>query len=403
MRIKFDFELMQLLDHWLGIFICFLIGLWETLVRVFSFKKKPPRIKEPKGILVLKWFGLGSIVQMRGLVNSLHKRYPRARVIFATFPSNKDLANTLFSIDELIIVRNKNPLLFLIDTFKLLFILPFKKIDIALDLEFYSKFSTIVSYLSGAAVRVGFYLPSFWRKQILTHPIYYNYFKHITDIYKMVGKAIDVPVEEIEDNKIYASQENAGKVKGKLKKLGWNGSHRLIGVNVHAGELAYCRRWPKEYFIELINGLSNLEGFIIVLIGSSNEKEYTNSVFESLNEDTRKRALNTAGIFNLPEFIAFLNLLFFLVTNDSGPLHLAVMQGVPTISIWGPQTPSLYGAKDKKRHKEFYADLDCSPCMNIYRTKGGYFCNNDAPCLKGISPEEILGYAIKLMRDKTYQ
>jgi len=393
---------MQFLDHWLGIFICFFIGVWEALVKFLSFKKKPIKIKEPRGILILKWFGLGSIVQMRGLVNSLHKRYPKAKVIFATFPNNKDLASVLFSIDELLIVRNKNPLLFFTDTFKLLFKLSFKKIDIAVDLEFYSKFSTIVSYLSGADARAGFYLPSFWRKQILTHPVYYNYFKHITDIYKMVGKAIDVPVEEIQDNKIYTSEGNIEKAKAKLRKQGWNGSHRLIGINVNSGELAYCRRWPKEYFIELINGLSNIEGFNIILIGSSSEKEYTNSVFGSLNEDARKRVLNTAGIFSLPEFIAFLNLLFFLITNDSGPLHLAVIQGVPTISIWGPQTPSLYGAKDKKRHKEFYTDLDCSPCMNIYRTKGGYFCNNDAPCLKGISPQEILEYAVKLMRDKAY-
>jgi len=400
MRVKFDFELMQFLDHWLGVFICFFISLWETLVKLLSFGKKPALVKEPRGILVLKWFGLGSIVQMRGLVNSLRKRYPKAKVIFVTFPNNKELVSALFSINELLIVRNKNPLLFLADTFKLLLILPCKKIDIAIDLEFFSKFSTIISYLSGASIRVGFYLPSFWRRQILTHPVYYNYFKHITDIYKMAGKTIDVQVEEASDSRIYSSGEMVEKVKDKLKKHGWNGQDRMIGLNVNAGELAYCRRWPREYFIELIEGLSNLQGFVIALVGSSGEKEYTNSIYESLDNKQKEKILNSAGVFTLPEFIAFLDLLFLMITNDSGPLHLAVMQGVPTISIWGPQTPLLYGAKDKKKHKEFYVDPDCSPCMNIYRTNGGYFCNNEAPCIKAILPKEILEYALGLVKGR---
>jgi ADP-heptose:LPS heptosyltransferase len=400
MKAKFDFELMQFIDHWLGVFLCSLIGIWEVLVKAVFWRKRPALPKKPRGILVLKWFGLGSIVQMRALVQALRKRYPDSRLIFVTFPANKALVRALFSIDELIIVRNSNPLLFLADTLKALLALSFKNIDIAVDLEFYSKYSTLFSYFSGARVRVGFYLPSFWRKHIITHPVYYNYFKHITDIYRMVGKVIDVPVGEAPCGRISVSGIDVEKAAEKLRKQGYNGSDRLIGVNVNAGELAHCRRWPKEYFIELVKGLSAFKGFTVVLIGSSSEKEYTDSVYHSLDKERRARVLNTAGLFNLPEFIAFLNSLFFLVTNDSGPLHFAVMQGVPTISIWGPQAPRLYGAKDKRKHKEFYIDMDCSPCMNIYRTKGGYFCNNQAPCLKGISPTEILEYAVNLIREK---
>ncbi|HTZ11838.1 MAG TPA: glycosyltransferase family 9 protein [Candidatus Margulisiibacteriota bacterium] len=401
MSLRFDFEVMQAIDHWVGMPICFLIGIWELFKKALFFWRKPSRSEEPKTILILKWFGLGSIVLMRDLVNSIHKRYPRAKVVFATFKTHRELIHSLFPVDKILAIDNKTPFSFLRDTFKVLWALSFEKIDYALDLEFYSKFSTLVTYLSGAPVRVGFYSVSFWRKQIITHPVYFNYFRHITGIYKMAGRVIDVSVDEPSSSHMEVSREHLEAAKDKLKKHGWNGRDKLIGVNPNAGELAYCRRWPKDYFIELINNLSTFEGFTVLLVGSGSEKEYTSSIYAALDKNSRAKVINTAGLLNITEFIALLSSLFLFITNDSGPLHLAVLQGTPTISIWGPQTPLLYGAKDKKRHREFYSNMDCSPCMTIYRTKAGFFCNGQANCLKGILPVEVLEYAVSLIKDKS--
>lgn len=402
MKNNFAFELMQFIDHWVGLPICYAVGVLTKLINAISsfifFGKHKPAQKEPKTILILKWFGLGSVILMRDLVGSIRKKYPEAKIIFLTFEGIGKLVDFLSFADEIVAIRKSNPLIFIIGTFKVLFICSFRKIDIAIDLEFYSKFSTLMTYLSGAPVRVGFYLPAFWRKSLYTNLVYFNYFKHIQEIYKMAGKAIGIEVEEARHSIKEIPFEDISFVKEKLKELGWNGSDRLIGINANAGELAYCRRWPKEYFIEVISKLSNYDGFAIVLIGALEDKEHTDIIYNSLKEKVVTKVINSAGIFTLPQFIALLYLLSFLITNDSGPLHFAVILNIPTISIWGPGTPLLYGSPDKTIHKEFYSNVPCSPCMYIYRTRAGYFCNNEAFCLKRILPDEVIEYAYTLMK-----
>jgi ADP-heptose:LPS heptosyltransferase len=78
-----------------------------------------------------------------------------------------------------------------------------------------------------------------------------------------------------------------------------------------------------------------------------------------------------------------------LVTNDSGPLHLADALGTPTVSFFGPETPTLYGPRGP-RNTVLYRAIDCSPCISIYNAKT-VRCMRSAPeCLSGITVDEAL-------------
>ena len=71
----------------------------------------------------------------------------------------------------------------------------FHKPDVTIDLEFFSKFSTMMTYLTGARWRVGFYINEFWRHPLINVPVYFNYTKHIIDIYCFCAKAIGIDLE----------------------------------------------------------------------------------------------------------------------------------------------------------------------------------------------------------------
>ena len=88
------------------------------------------------------------------------------------------------------------------------------------------------------------------------------------------------------------------------------------------------------------------------------------------------------GKINISQLITVLGYCDLFITNDSGPLHLAMILDIPTISFFGPETPVTYGPQGEK-HTVFYEDIYCSPCINIYNAKSTKCTNNI--CLKRVS------------------
>jgi ADP-heptose:LPS heptosyltransferase len=298
--------------------------------------------------------------------------------------------------DEIVVVKKDTLWAFVVSALKLLFMLLFKKSDIAIDLEYYSKFSAIVTYLSGAPVRIGFYLPSFWREALFTHLVYFNYFRHITETYSMVGSILGVKVSDM-PCRFNTDESQRKSVEVILRQKGWVEGNKLIGINCNAGELAHCRRWPQEHFAKLINALGELSGYTVILVGSGDDMSYVNGLYNNLNSAVKKNVINAAGLFNITQFFALISMMKLFITNDSGPLHLAHLAGTPTISFWGPSPTWLYGAKDKNKHKQLFQAIACSPCMGVHRAQAGIFCNQTIPCLTNILPEDVIACAKEIL------
>ena len=75
-----------------------------------------------------------------------------------------------------------------------------------------------------------------------------------------------------------------------------------------------------------------------------------------------------------------------MVSNDSGPPHFASVTDLPTYVIFGPETPSLYGALGNST--PIYAGLACSPCVSAGNHRKTSCTDNQ--CLKAIYPEQVL-------------
>ena len=388
---------MKRVDHWLGSPLCVAAGMWLSLCRVF--KREEPGIGSPRTILVLKWFGIGSIVLFSPYLEKIRKAYPGSKIIFLTFDSRKEIVELLGICDEIRTVSSKNMIAFARDTLYQLLRFGINGVDVCIDLEFFSKYSTLVSFFSGAGARIGFFLPYFWRRNIVNIPIYFNSTAHISRTYRMIARALGVEAEDVSYRCIEFPENEKELLRGLLEKEGISPAEKIVSINPNAGELADCRQWPKEYFIETIKGISREGGVKIAIVGSKAEAAYVAEIEGSLDKDTLKKVRNLAGKLNIRQLIQLIRISKLLITNDSGPFHLAYVQRTPSISIWGPGSPGFYGVKDG-RHRIFYSDYDCSPCLYLYRTEPGVFCKGRVPCLKDIKPKEIIDCAREVLNEK---
>lgn len=385
---------MKWIDHWVGLPLCVFFGFINKAAGIF-FPKSKTYLKQPSVILISKYFGIGSIVLISSLMRAIRKRYPSAKIVFITFKTNEPLLKLYGLTDKIISIDNNSPLGFLRDVLINLFWLSFHRPDIAIDLEFYSKFSNLINFLSGAKVRFGFDLPAFWRKSMITNPIKFDYNTHISLMYKSVADAMAIKDYDLMPVKLDTSTEVKNKVRQMLINKGIDLNNRLIGINVNASDLALCRRWPAHNFIALIEELAQKEHVAVILTGSASEVQYTFEICNKILGPGKKNVFNTAGEFTLNEFIALLGFLALFITNDSGPFHLAYSQEVPTVSLWGPGAPSLYGPLSPK-HKVLYSRYPCSPCMYIYRKDASTACNDKVPCMEDITPRMVAAAASEL-------
>ena len=77
-----------------------------------------------------------------------------------------------------------------------------------------------------------------------------------------------------------------------------------------------------------------------------------------------------------------------MVSNDSGPMHLAAALGVPTIGLFGPETPVMY-APLGSHTAVFYRPPQCSPCINVHDNKLSNCVLGSPECLVSIEVDEV--------------
>lgn len=168
----------------------------------------------------------------------------------------------------------------------------------------------------------------------------------------------------------------------------WKADNRpLIGLHP-TGSGAY-KWWPREHFSALIQALSRQYHARFVLFSSRQEAQVARSIVKNLERDV----LLTQGEYDLQEVAALMKRCALFVANDSGPLHMALALGIPTLALIGADSPLRIGPYQVPNSSTLYRKEDvCQEprCLN-------QACQ-DNRCLKAISPEEVLA-----MIDRRYK
>ena len=171
---------MRAIDWYAGVPLCYLLAL----LRWLGTPLRGGRVPRVRRIVVIKMLGSGSIVLAAPAVRVLRAAHPGARISFVTFAENREVVALLGLADETLTVRRGNLAAFVLDTVRVLWRLRSPRPDLAVDLEFFSKYSLALAALSGARTLAGFHLTlEPWRRSLLDVRGYYNHYWHVKDIF----------------------------------------------------------------------------------------------------------------------------------------------------------------------------------------------------------------------------
>lgn len=325
--------------------------------------------KEKKRIVICKFKGMGSIVQATPLIATLKTKYPNATITFVSSIENKGIIDEIDWIDGALYVRDQGVFSLLSSSISLIFKLIRHKSDLYIDLEIYSNYSSIIATFSLATDRFGYYLKSSrYRLGMYTHMMYFNSTAPISDAYLQFARLLKC-------NEI---------IKNPFPFLKNETIENTIVINVNASDLRIERRWPADSFVALIKQIRKLyPNYEVNLVGSKSEQDYVSVVSSCFKEDTFVK--DVSGKTNLHQLIELLSKSALVITNDTGPMHLAAAMQKNTIALFGPCSPSQYAIG--KSVFPIYKNVYCSPCVHEFITPP---CKGENLCMQLIEIKEVL-------------
>ena len=368
---------MRIVDETLGAALCLLLlplaGLRILLAR--------PDPEPPRRILVIKLFGMGSLILATPVLQALRRQWPGARITILTFASNRVLAESFPEVNEVLTLRSDGLAHFAADVLRLVQTL---RADLVLDLEFFTFFTALVAFRA-APRRIGFHSWRCGRSLLFTSTTPFDRHQHISRNFLNLLKPLGLgAVEPVTPTRPHFAPVD---VPAHLARLGLQQPYLLLNPNASA--LSYERRWPLAHFRSVMERVQATHPAVqIAVIGAASERGYA----ENLNPP-----INLAGQTTLPELAVVLQESAALISNDSGPLHLASLYGTPALALFGPESPELYRPLNPNHHVFYCGDLPCSPCLNPYRAKQAP-CKGRNACMQRITPDEVFQKLDELLK-----
>jgi heptosyltransferase-2 len=158
-------------------------------------------------------------------------------------------------------------------------------------------------------------------------------------------------------------------------------SNPIFGLNPGA-EYGPAKRWPVERFISAAKEIQQKTNCVWILFGGKNDWAITNQI-ESAILNPQCAVYNLAGKTSLRELMSLLKLCRVLLTNDTGPMHVADALEVPVVGIFGSTSPELTGPIFSSNAKILKSDAPCSPCFLRE-------CPIDFRCMNGIGVARVV-------------
>ncbi len=315
-------------------------------------------------VLVVKPRAIGDVLLSTAVLPDLRREFPRARIDFLVEKFAAPAVEGNPGLDEVITYRTKSD-----SSVSIISNVRKRHYDLVIDL-FSNPRTAVITLLSGAKYRVGF--PFKWRKFAYNvvvpprggdvHNVEFN-----LDALRRLGIEVtsSAPAFYLDDR----SQEFASAfLTGSGLQAG-----KFISINIGGGW--QIKRWPIEKFTGLCRMIdARLHRQVVVLYGPSEEADAANIA--------RSSGAILAPQTSLKEMGAILKASALLVTNDSGPMHIAAALGVPTLAIFGPTSPRLQGPYGNASEIVRNETLECLEC-NLTE------CPIGNPCMKELDAETV--------------
>jgi len=375
-----------LVDHTLGLIVVLVLKFAAKALSLI-LRRDHSIPQNPRSIVVAKLVGLGSIVYSGILCRALKERYPSAKIIYITSRENEGLAKRLYGVDEVLCIEANSLFSIIKSGVGLVLRLWRRRPELYFDLEVYSSFSATLATVSLARNRYGFYRKSAgFKKNLHTHMIFFNIQRHISEMYSQMALCVKAKPHRCVKG-VFAPTDNGRKESQALLSSWIPDGYKLVLVNMNASELLFERRWPSERWTDfLAQAAERWPMHVWLLVGSPSEAAYVSGIHERLPEETKMKVHNVAGKLSLEAFLGLVERCDLMITNDSGPLHIALALGKPTVSMWGPVSPNSYAPREGV-HEVIYTQTYCSPCLHQADFPP---CEGNNVCMKKITVASLL-------------
>ena len=257
-----------------------------------------------------------------------------------------------------------------------------ERFDLAVDLQGLFR-SAAMARLAGCPARVGFAngregSPLFYTQRVAAPTPE----MHAVDRYLLVADALGAARPATPQFRFRISPADQEQVSAVLSRAGVRAGSSWIAMNVSARWPT--KRWPVESFAVVADRLHQEGAGPVVLIGGPDDRADAQTVKTLVKTFP---LIDATGLTPLGLLPALLQSASLLLTNDSGPMHVAAAVGTPVIALFGPTSPTRTGPYGKN-HRVLARQLPCSPCFNRR-------CANsvERDCLVRIEPGEVLAAA----------
>jgi lipopolysaccharide heptosyltransferase II len=333
------------------------------------------KIRPDAKILVVDLAYIGDLLMSTPAYSNLRKGFPEARIDLLVAPGSLPVVERNPDIDH---VRStgiksggwnaiKKEARFLAD----------QKYDLAICFH-RGHGSLLMLSLARIPLRIGFTHGGRWL--FLTTGIPFQITKHRAwNHLHLLEKCLPIEIDDKLPTRLDLDPEAVESVDQRLKDSGVE--NEMVAINPNSGW--ETKRWTSGGFASVADGVNQL-GYLPVLIGSAGEKE----ISEGVASHIKGKALDLTGETTLPELAALLSRCRLVITNDSGPMHMANALGIPVVSIFGPTDPARCGPW-MGGIVPIQSDLDCIKCYqkSCWHLK----------CMKEIDPDEVLKSATQCL------
>lgn len=360
----------------------------------------------PKRILIINPFGIGDVLFTTPIIRAVRQAFPGCFLGYLCNQRTERVLRDNPHINELFIYE-KDEVIRLWHSSKgrclghlggLLRRLHSQRFDLVIDLSLGERYSFFLR-LFGVPRLMGFNFRHRGRFLNEAYPIDGYQGEHVVEHYRRLLGFLGIRMVDVQLELALAAEDERW-VDGWLSARGICPEELLVGI-VPAGGASWgidapFRRWSFEGFAAVGDVLIERFGARVLLFGEPADVPVCATVARLM----KKPPVDVSGQTNLAQFISFLSRLKLVICNDGGPLHLAVSQRVPTVSIFGPVDPNVYGpyAPNGPGHRVIARqELFCRPCYHQFRLPP---CPYERSCLTGIEPADVLAQCESILNER---
>ncbi|MBM3198148.1 MAG: lipopolysaccharide heptosyltransferase II [Chlamydiae bacterium] len=330
---------------------------------------------EFKNIIVRMPNWVGDLVMALPILTDLRKAFPAARLTAMCRHPMGELLQEFPDVDEVFSFTKTSRLIHRDEKKNIMQKLQAGQYDLGVLLP-----NTVSSawwfWQGGVTYRIGFDCAG--RKVLLTHPVPYPTEdvgkKHLITIYKKVLAPLGLPISDTKP-KLYLREEEVEHMRVILSRHGVRAHHKIIGINPGAA-YGSAKCWLPERFRAVTTELLQDKEVIVVFFGDLTTAQLVKEICQGLSP----RVINMAGLTSLRELASLISLCRVLLTNDSGPMHIAGAFDTPVVALFG--STSAIATGPWHRGVVLRKQVSCSPCYKRV-------CPIDFRCMRQIQVQEV--------------